>query len=97
MITIHYGEHEEAIVLSEDSVKRMLQDILSNIECKTVNNVLVYQRKDLIEELGKIFVGSKRKSIWEATKKAIGWKSSKSELAVPSELVNGTDVFMVQY
>ena len=96
MITIHYGNDEEDIVLSEDSVKGMLQDILNNLECKMVDNVLVYQRKDLIEELGKIFIGSKRKCIWEATKKAIGWKSSKSALEAP-ELVNGSDMFMVQY
>lgn len=91
MITIHYGEHEEEIVLCEESVRNMLQDILGNLEGKTVNNVVVYQRKDLIEELSKTFVGSKRKSIWEATKKAIGWKSSKSEFE------HGTDVFMIQY
>jgi len=90
-ITVHFGEHEEEIVLSEESVRNLLQDILSGLEGSTVNNVVVYQRKDLIEELEKIFVGSKRKSIWEVTKKAIGWKSSKSDLGTNGE------VYKIQY
>jgi prophage antirepressor-like protein len=91
IVDINTLTNDNDILLSGESVKNIIQDILNTVQGHVHNNVVVYYRKDLLQALGNTFSCSKKRPLWEATKKAVGWKSSQTVIK------NGDNCFMIKY
>lgn len=92
MVTVHYGQHQQEIALTEETVRQELYQILAALPgIRDTSGLIVCKRKDVIDKMGKVFIGSKKKPIWDVIKKTVGWTTSKSPIE------NGNETYIIQY
>jgi hypothetical protein len=80
--TVQIGEHTETIDLEEeesDSVREAFEDILLSLKEREDNEMLVLQRRDLMNRLSSK-TNTPKKDLWYQIKVLTGWTNSKTEI-----------------
>jgi hypothetical protein len=80
--TVQIGEHTETIDLEEeesDSVREAFEDILLSLKEREDSEMLVLQRKDLMNRLSSK-TNTPKKDLWYQIKELTGWTNSKTEI-----------------